>query len=115
MVATTPVAGDIWLCRLDPIEGREQAGIRPVLIVSGNRYNALPAKLVIIVPVTSRNRNVAFHLPVDPPEGGLREVSYVLTDQPRTVSTSRLLERWGVVTIETLQQARELVRMFLDG
>lgn len=115
MVATTPLAGDVWLCRLDPVEGREQAGIRPVLIVSGNRYNALPSTLVIILPITSRNRNVAFHMQVEPPEGGLRAISYVLADQPRTVSTSRLMERWGSVERTTLQEARSLVQMFLEG
>jgi mRNA interferase MazF len=110
-----PLAGDIWLSRLDPVEGREQAGIRPVLVISGNRYNALPSNLVIILPITSRDRNIAFHLRVSPPEGGLRTVSYVLADQPRAVSTSRLMERWGTVTRHTLQEARDLVRMFLDG
>ncbi len=114
-MATTALAGDIWLCRLDPAEGREQAGIRPVLIVSGNRYNALPSNLVIILPVTSRNRDIAFHIRVDPPEGGLRASSFVLTDQPRAVSTSRLLERWGTVTRNTLQEARSLIGMFLEG
>lgn len=103
------------MCRLDPVEGREQAGVRPVLVISGNRYNALPSKLAIILPITTRNRNIAFHLLVHPPEAGLRKVSYVLADQPRALSTSRFMERWGVVANETLQEVRDLVRLFLDG
>lgn len=114
-MATIPLTGEVWLYRLDPVEGREQAGIRPVLIVSGNRYNALPSNLVIVLPITSRNRNVAFDMQVEPPEGGLRTISFVLTDQPRAISTSRLLERWGTVTPNTLQEARSLVGMFLEG
>lgn len=114
-MATTPLAGDIWLSRLDPVEGREQAGIRPVLVISGNRYNALPSNLVIILPITSRDRNIAFHLRVNPPEGGLRAISYVLADQPRAVSTSRLMEHWGAVARNTLEEARSLVQMFLEG
>ncbi len=114
-MANTPLAGDVWLCRLDPVEGRELAGIRPVLVVSGNRYNALPAALAIVLPLTTRDRNIAFHLPVDPPEGGLRTGSYVLADQPRAVSTSRFIEQWGAVTRETLRNARQLVGLFLEG
>lgn len=114
-MAVTPLPGDIWLCRLDPVEGREQAGIRPVLVISGTRYNALPSNLVIVLPVTSRDRDIEFHLQVDPPEGGLRAISFVLADQPRAVSTSRLMERWGAVTRHTLQEARSLVQMFLEG
>jgi mRNA interferase MazF len=114
-MANSPLAGEVWLCRLDPVEGREQAGIRPVLIVSGHRYNALPSNLIIILPITSRDRNIAFHVRVDPPEGGLRTISFVLADQPRAVSTSRLKERWGMVTRNTLEEARSLVGMFLEG
>jgi mRNA interferase MazF len=75
----------------------------------------LPSALAIILPITTRERSIAFHLPVNPPEGGLRTRSYVLADQPRTVSTSRFIEQWGAVTNETLRDARQLVSLFLEG
>ena len=45
--------GEIWFANLDPAKGSEQAGKRPVVIVSGNILNdALP--IVIVVPITSK-------------------------------------------------------------
>lgn len=44
--------GDIYLVSLDPTEGHEQQGTRPVLIVSPDKFNAL-TKVPIVVPITS--------------------------------------------------------------
>lgn len=43
MVGVTDVlAGDIWLARPDPVSGYEQAGRRPVAVVSPNGLHSLP-------------------------------------------------------------------------
>ncbi len=74
-----PARGEIWLVNLDPTIGREQAGERPVVILSTDRFNRGPAGLVIVAPMTTRDRRLPLHVAVDPPEGGgtqalLREV-----------------------------------------
>lgn len=62
--------GDVWLADLDPIRGHEQAGRRPCLIISTDLFNNGPAGLVMIVPLTTRARNIPTHVAVTPPEAG---------------------------------------------
>ena len=48
--------GEIWYADLNPTKGREQAGLRPVLITSGNLLNEhLP--IVIVMPLTTKIKN----------------------------------------------------------
>lgn len=108
-----PATGDVWLSRLDPTEEFEQAGTRPVLIVSGERYNNLQPRLRIILPMTTRDRGLPFQIRIDPPVGGVRSTSFVICEQPRTVSISRLLEYWGSVPVTVLNDARRWVDDFL--
>ena len=44
---TTPLHGEVWLVDLNPTRGQEQAGKRPVLVVSTNGFNKSPADLVV--------------------------------------------------------------------
>ena len=48
--------GEIWYANLDPIKGQEQAGIRPIVIVSGNLLNT-HLNIVICCPLTSKVKN----------------------------------------------------------
>jgi mRNA interferase MazF len=108
-----PGTGDIWLARLDPSEGNEQAGTRPVLVVSGPRYNRLQARLRIIVPLTTRDRQLPFHVRIDPPMGGVRSTSFVITEQPRTISLSRFLDYWGTISGSVLDDTMLWAHEFL--
>ena len=51
-VRVIPARGEIWLADLAPTRGREQSGLRPVLILSIDDFNEGPADLVIVVPKT---------------------------------------------------------------
>lgn len=93
--------GTVWLADLNPTRGREQRGLRPVLVVSPGRFNRGP--LVIAVPFTRTERRTPLHVPVEPPEGGLRATSYAMCDQVRALSRERLLESWGEVTTPTMR------------
>lgn len=55
-----PARGDIWLADLNPVRGHEQAGRRPVLVVSVDLFNQGRADLVVVLPVTSTIR-APFH------------------------------------------------------
>jgi mRNA interferase MazF len=103
-----PSRGEVWFGDLDPTIGREQAGRRPVLIVSIDSFNQGPGQLVVAVPMTSRLRPISSHVRLSPPEGGLRMESSILCENVRSISTKRLLERWGVVSprILTAVEAR---------
>jgi mRNA interferase MazF len=58
---------DIYLADLDPTRGHEQAGKRPVLIISEDLFNSGPADLVIAIPLTSVVRSISSHVLVSPP------------------------------------------------
>lgn len=54
-----PLRGEVWLATLDPTVGREQAGTRPALIVSDDLFNQSHAELVVVLPITSKSKNVS--------------------------------------------------------
>lgn len=111
----TPSRGDVWLATLDPTVGREQAGTRPVLIVSSNILNHGPTDLLFVVPLTTRERRIRFHVEVRPPEGGIRERSFAKCEDVRSVSRERLLAGpWGTVSLRTLRQVEERLRALLE-
>jgi mRNA interferase ChpB len=75
--------GDIYLVSLDPTEGREQRGSRPVLIVSPAAFNEA-TRLPVVCPITSGGgfaRRIAFAVPVT----GIRTTGVVRCDQPRVL------------------------------
>ena len=112
-----PSRGEIWLTDLGTGRGREQSGQRPVLVVSDDAFNAGLAGLVMTVPLTSKvakSRNIPAHIPVDPPEGGLRTPSVILCDQLRTISKDRLgTTPWGTVSAPTLADVESALRLLL--
>ncbi len=55
--------GDIYMVNLNPVQGREQAGQRPVLVLSVNAINRLP--LVVTVVIGTKGENVARDYPTN--------------------------------------------------
>jgi mRNA interferase MazF len=108
-----PARGEIWLANLNPTLGREQAGRRPVLIVSEDLLNQGPAGLVIALPLTSTLRPIPTHVPVEAPEGGLRNRSAILCEAIRSISTVRLVERWGAVSARTMGAVEDRLRILM--
>lgn len=109
-----PRRGEVWQVDFDPVRGHEQGRQRPAVIVSTDAFNAGPAALVVVCPVTTRERGVRLHVPVEPPEGGLRMRSVVLCDQVRTVSIQRLTARLGDLGPSSIAAIEERLRILLD-
>ena len=101
--------GDVYLANLAPVRGREQDGTRPVLLVSQDKFNALPFGLVVVLPITSKVRPNFPRVRVAPPEGGLKTESWIICEQPRTISVERLGKRMGAVSLNTLSAAWQLL------
>jgi mRNA interferase MazF len=106
--------GEVWVVDLDPTLGREQAGRRPALVVSASAFNAGPADLVVVVPLTASDRRIPLHVRIEPPEGGVRETSFAMTEMIRSVSRRRLATRWGAVQASTMRVVEDRIRVLLD-
>jgi mRNA interferase MazF len=107
--------GEVWLAELEPTRGREQAGSRPVLIVSTDPFNQGRARLVIGVPFTTRGRGIPTHVEVHPPDGGLHEVSFAMCEQLRSLAVDRLAPQpFGSVSAGVLRSVERRLRLLLD-
>src|SRR5262245_49064878 len=93
-----PSRGEIWLTDLNPVRGHEQAGRRPSLVVSDDTFNHGPAGLVIVVPITSKQKGTPLQVEVLPPEGGLSMRSFIKCEGVRSISKERLVSLSGEVT-----------------
>lgn len=110
-----PNRGEIWLADLNPTRGHEQAGARPVLIISTNRFNHGPAGLILVVPLTRTDRRIPIHVAIDPPEGGVSTRSYILCDALRSIAKDRLGSRpWGSVSAATLRKVEDNLRILME-
>jgi mRNA interferase MazF len=108
-----PARGEVWLADLSPTRGHEQAGRRPVLVVSEDLFNRGPAGLAIVLPMTSSVRDVPSHVPISPPEGGVGSRTAILCEAVRSVSVERLVARWGAVDRQTMSAVEDRLRMLL--
>ena len=105
--------GEVWKGNLDPVQGHEQAGTRPLLIVSDELFNRSRAELVIVVPITTKSKRVMHHVEVQPPEGGLRHRSFIKCEDIRSTDVHRLAERMGEVSDATMAAVERRLRRLL--
>lgn len=104
--------GEVWVWDLIPTVGREQRGRRPALVVSVDGMNHGPVGLAIVVPLTSVVREeIPTRVRIDPPEGGVRETSFGICEQVRTISLERFVERWGSVRARTLRRVARFLQL----
>lgn len=94
----------MWLVNLDPTQGREQAGTRPALVLSVDKFNDGPADLVVILPITSRDKRIASHVQVNPPMGGLGLVSFIKCEEVRCISKRRCIRLLGTVDSKVMAE-----------
>jgi mRNA interferase MazF len=106
-------SGDVLLCDLNPVAGREQGGIRPVLVVSYHRYSVIPG-LFLAVPLTTRDRGLDHHIRIPADDHtGLRQVSFAMTEQVRAMSDQRAGRQLGSVSTETLTAVSRYLHLFI--
>jgi len=108
--------GDVYDARLDPVEGSEQGGTRPVVIVSRDAINA-SSSVVMVAPLTTLRpgrRIYPSQMVVRKPEAGLSADSVVLSEQLRTLDKPRLLRRRGRLSEASLGMLDEILRFALD-
>jgi mRNA interferase MazF len=94
--------GEIWHADLNPVKGSEQAGSRPVVIISGNLLNE-HLGVVIVVPLTTKIKNYKGNPVLQPSKtNGLKSESEMLIFHIRSISKDRLTKRQGKIEKEEL-------------
>src|SRR5207302_8452931 len=98
--------------RLDPVEGSEQAGERPALVLSPEVINEY-SPVILIASITSQktDRVYPFEALVEPPEGGLTRRGKILLMQVRSVDKRRLTGRYGLVGEDTMLRVEEALKV----
>ena len=96
--------GEVRWANLSAGHGHEPGGERPVLVLSQDVFNDRSGT-AIVMAITSQVQQVGFPLALELHSGGLPRRSWVKTSQVRTLSTTRLGRRLGVVSPEEVAQA----------
>jgi mRNA interferase MazF len=98
--------GDIWWADLNPVRGHEQAGVRPVLVISHDIFNQRSGT-VIALAITSQPPTAGFPLTLEISSANLPKRSWVKISQIRTLSVERLSNKMGAITPEELDEIIE--------
>ena len=101
--------GEIRWADLNPVQGREQAGRRPVLVLSHDVFNERSGT-VIAVALTSVPQRAGFPLTLELQSKGLPKKSWVKVSQIRTLAVERIGGRLGTAGPEELNQVIEGLR-----
>ena len=106
--------GDVWWANLDPVQGHEQGGRRPVVVISEDVFNARSGT-VIAMAITSQCPSAGFPLVLELTSVRLPKPSWVKISQVRTLSVSRLDRKAGEVSAAELDQLLEGLNEILGG
>lgn len=113
MTRRIPERGELWYADFGETLGHEQAGFRPMLVISTDGMNSSMLELLIGVPLTTRLRPSPARVRVAGNADGRLRASDILCDQIRTLSTQRLGVRLGRVDHVTLQAVEYRMRFLL--
>jgi mRNA interferase MazF len=106
------VPGDVVWVTFGPGEGREQAGRRPAVVIASAEYLDAVDSLVIVVPVTTRERGWVNHVELSG-DLALPVRSWAMTEQVVTLARGRIHRSLGAVDDASLARIRSLVGTFL--
>lgn len=86
--------GEIFFAELNPVQGSEQGGVRPVLVVQNDVGNS-HSPTTIVLPITSKleKAKLPTHVALNKKESGLARNSVVLAEQIRTIDKVRLQQK----------------------
>lgn len=96
--------GEIYWADLNPVRGREQAGLRPVLVLSHELFNK-KSETAIVMAITSQPQRAGYPLTIAVSEGTLPKPSWLKISQVRTVSVERLGKKIAALDPDTVGKA----------
>ena len=95
--------GEVYWADLNPVRGHEQAGLRPVLVLSHDLFNR-KSETVIVMAITSQVQKAGFPLTMTLPADMMPKPSWVKISQIRTISIDRLGKRIATLGPDMLGQ-----------
>ncbi len=104
---------DIWFARLTKGVGHETHGARPVVVLSVDAFNNGPSGLVVVAPLTTREKGIPFHVALAAPDGGVVQNSYIKCEEVRSISRDRLFQRLGSISSQALSDIEDRLRILL--
>jgi mRNA interferase MazF len=108
--------GDIYQANLNPAQGSEQAGTRPVIIVSRDAINE-HSPVIIVVPITgaeNKARIYPTHILLKAGDGGLTKDSIAVAEQVRAITKSRLTLNLGHLKLEHMSLISAALKIAMD-
>ena len=105
--------GEIYFVDLNPTQGREQSGHRPVLVLSIDSINKLPLVVTVVVGTKGENipRDFPTNIRISPKESGLPMETVFLCFQIRSIDSSRFPQYpAGKIYGTTLEKVEKIVR-----
>ena len=115
--------GDIYFINLSPTQGREQAGYRPVLVVSADAINRQPLVVTVVVGTSAGRvpRNYPTNVRVTAAESGLPHDTVFLCFQLRSLDPSRFIDqqtrqtrRAGTLPMNRMQEVEQALKLVLQ-
>ena len=115
--------GDIYFVNLSPIQGREQAGYRPVLVVSADAINRQPLVVTVVVGTSASrvSRNYPTNVRVTAAESGLPHDTVFLCFQLRSLDPVRFIDqqigqprRMGTLPTNRMQEVEQALKLVLQ-
>lgn len=108
--------GEVYDVNLEPVQGSEQAGTRPAIIVSNDSINA-SSQVVVVVPCTTyrpTRRIYRSQVLIIAPDGGFDRDSIALGEQVRALAKTRLLRKRGILSESALVELDRALSIALN-
>lgn len=105
--------GEVWIADFGVGFGHEQAGRRPVLIISNDVGNKFSPVVTVAAMTTANKRYAATQVPIEARQG-LKKDSKVLLEQTRTIDKKKLHTLIARISDEQMQQVNLAIRVAFD-
>ena len=108
--------GEVYDVNLEPVQGSEQGGTRPAIIVSNDSINA-SSQVVLVVPCTTyrpTRRIYRSQVLIIAPDGGFDRDSIALGEQVRALAKTRLLLKRGILSESALVELDRALSIALN-
>ncbi|MGI6064938.1 MAG: type II toxin-antitoxin system PemK/MazF family toxin [Bacillota bacterium] len=106
--------GEVFYAELNPVQGSEQGGTRPVLVVQndiGNQYS--PTTIILAITSQINKAKLPTHVELPKEKTGLERDSVILAEQVRTIDKSRLQHKVTVLSNEIMEKVNRAVEISL--